>query len=156
MNAKNLFPLLLPDKNRKDRSLTKSLNIFFASFLPSCSAFSCTFMHFDAQTATYAPPRGSGLNCCFYLGFWRRRRDSNPRDPSGPTPLAGERLRPLGHVSADGSTILSAGKTSGKYKKPSLFKICPSLRPQLARSARTLAVNFIRNFIQTTHPSQRK
>ena len=32
---------------------------------------------------------------------WRRRRDSNPRDPSGPTPLAGERLRPLGHVSAD-------------------------------------------------------
>ena len=33
--------------------------------------------------------------------WWRRRRDSNPRDPSGPTPLAGERLRPLGHVSAD-------------------------------------------------------
>jgi beta-glucosidase len=33
--------------------------------------------------------------------LWRRRRDSNPRDPSGPTPLAGERLRPLGHVSAD-------------------------------------------------------
>ena len=33
---------------------------------------------------------------------WRRRRDSNPRDPSGPTPLAGERLRPLGHVSVGG------------------------------------------------------
>ena len=30
---------------------------------------------------------------------WRRRRDSNPRDGSPPTPLAGERLRPLGHVS---------------------------------------------------------
>ena len=30
---------------------------------------------------------------------WRRGRDSNPRDPSGPTPLAGERLRPLGHLS---------------------------------------------------------
>jgi hypothetical protein len=32
-------------------------------------------------------------------GGWQRRRDSNPRDPHGPTPLAGERLRPLGHVS---------------------------------------------------------
>ena len=32
---------------------------------------------------------------------WQRRWDSNPRDPSGPTPLAGERLRPLGHVSVD-------------------------------------------------------
>ena len=37
---------------------------------------------------------------CQKRGFWRRRWDSNPRDPSGPTPLAGERLRPLGHVSA--------------------------------------------------------
>ena len=34
-------------------------------------------------------------------GKWRRRRDSNPRDPSGPAPLAGVCLRPLGHVSAD-------------------------------------------------------
>ena len=33
--------------------------------------------------------------------LWRRRRDSNPRDPSEPTPLAGERLRPLGHVSVN-------------------------------------------------------
>ena len=33
-------------------------------------------------------------------GGWRRRRDSNPRDGFPPTPLAGERLRPLGHVSA--------------------------------------------------------
>ena len=30
---------------------------------------------------------------------WRRRRDSNPRDGFPPTPLAGERLRPLGHIS---------------------------------------------------------
>ena len=37
-------------------------------------------------------------------GVWQRRRDSNPRDPSGPTPLAGERLRPLGHVSDDPSS----------------------------------------------------
>lgn len=34
-------------------------------------------------------------------GKWRRRWDSNPRDGFPPTPLAGERLRPLGHVSAD-------------------------------------------------------
>ena len=34
--------------------------------------------------------------------WWRRRRDSNPRDGFPPTPLAGERLRPLGHISADG------------------------------------------------------
>ena len=34
-------------------------------------------------------------------GFgWRRGRDSNPRDGSPPTPLAGVRLRPLGHLSA--------------------------------------------------------
>lgn len=36
-----------------------------------------------------------------YKGEWRRRRDSNPRDPFGPAPLAGVCLRPLGHVSAD-------------------------------------------------------
>jgi hypothetical protein len=33
--------------------------------------------------------------------MWRRRRDSNPRTSHPVTPLAGERLRPLGHVSAD-------------------------------------------------------
>ena len=37
-----------------------------------------------------------------FVPGWRRRRDSNPRDGFPPTPLAGERLRPLGHVSADG------------------------------------------------------
>ena len=41
---------------------------------------------------------------------WRRRRDSNPRDDSSPTPLAGERLRPLGHVSAIGSILRDMGK----------------------------------------------
>ena len=40
---------------------------------------------------------------------WRRRWDSNPRDPSGPTPLAGERLRPLGHVSVDPSNDTGEG-----------------------------------------------
>ncbi len=37
----------------------------------------------------------------FFKREWRKRRDSNPRDGFPPTPLAGERLRPLGHVSAD-------------------------------------------------------
>ena len=34
-------------------------------------------------------------------GWWQRRRDSNPRSALTYTPLAGERLRPLGHVSVD-------------------------------------------------------
>ena len=34
-----------------------------------------------------------------YENKWRRGRDSNPRDGSPPTPLAGARLRPLGHLS---------------------------------------------------------
>ena len=38
--------------------------------------------------------------------WWRRRRDSNPRDDSSPTPLAGERLRPLGHISENVSKRL--------------------------------------------------
>ena len=39
--------------------------------------------------------------------WWRRRRDSNPRDDSSPTPLAGERLRPLGHISVNVSKRLN-------------------------------------------------
>lgn len=50
-------------------------------------------------------------------GVWRRRRDSNPRDPSGPTPLAGERLRPLGHVSVDAYIQENAWGTSGNLRK---------------------------------------
>ena len=42
-------------------------------------------------------------------GLWRRRRDSNPRDDSSPTPLAGERLRPLGHVSVDPFSDVGGG-----------------------------------------------
>ena len=48
--------------------------------------------------------------------WWRRRRDSNPRDPSGPTPLAGERLRPLGHVSADLFMEMGMGVQVGKLR----------------------------------------
>ncbi len=44
-------------------------------------------------------------------GKWRRRRDSNPRDGFPPTPLAGERLRPLGHVSADAYSQGNIGNT---------------------------------------------
>src|SRR5690606_4961709 len=38
-----------------------------------------------------------------FLEGWRRGWDSNPRGPSEPTPLAGERLRPLGHLSGEAS-----------------------------------------------------
>ena len=48
------------------------------------------------------------------LNGWRRRRDSNPRDGFPPTPLAGERLRPLGHVSADGPIVPHMGDTREK------------------------------------------
>jgi hypothetical protein len=44
-------------------------------------------------------PAAAGSGERFREGKWRRRRDSNPRDGFPPTPLAGERLRPLGHVS---------------------------------------------------------
>jgi hypothetical protein len=46
--------------------------------------------------------------------LWRRRWDSNPRDGFPSTPLAGERLRPLGHVSADPSNDMGAQGQGGK------------------------------------------
>lgn len=37
----------------------------------------------------------------YFRKIWRRERDSNPRWSSTPhTPLAGERLQPLGHLSS--------------------------------------------------------
>ena len=59
-------------------------------------------------------PASAGSGEHFREGKWRRRWDSNPRDPFGSTPLAGERLRPLGHVSADPSTGQPPGKTRPK------------------------------------------
>jgi hypothetical protein len=44
-------------------------------------------------------PAAAGSGERFRGGKWRRGRDSNPRDGCPPTPLAGERLRPLGHLS---------------------------------------------------------
>ena len=46
---------------------------------------------------------------------WRRGRDSNPRYRSRYTPLAGERLRPLGHLSvflyaANNTTFIKKSK----------------------------------------------
>ena len=41
--------------------------------------------------------------------MWRRGRDSNPRDGSPPTPLAGARLRPLGHLSKAAVTGFAPG-----------------------------------------------
>ena len=45
-------------------------------------------------------PAAAGWGERFREGKWRSGRDSNPRDPSGPAPLAGVCLRPLGHHSA--------------------------------------------------------
>src|SRR6056297_3263094 len=56
-------------------------------------------VNYSRQQALWTSKRKSCDNNM--LNGWRRRRDSNPRDGFPPTPLAGERLRPLGHVSAD-------------------------------------------------------
>lgn len=49
---------------------------------------------------------------------WRRRRDSNPRGGFPPAPLAGVCLRPLGHVSAAGSSSTRRQETRGNYMSP--------------------------------------
>ena len=48
---------------------------------------------------------------------WRRRRDSNPRDGFPPAPLAGVCLRPLGHVSAAGSSSRKPRETRAFWKQ---------------------------------------
>lgn len=65
-------------------------------------------------------------------GGWRRRRDSNPRNGLPFTPLAGERLRPLGHVSADAYSQGNIGNT--RPFCPSSEKPCH--RRKLAREPR--------------------
>gem|GEM_PF-3822834 len=47
---------------------------------------------------------------------WRRRRDSNPRYRFRYTPLAGERLRPLGHLSARGFTMRHGLRLQGFFR----------------------------------------
>ena len=59
--------------------------------------------------------KSAGTGVPGFIPKWRRRRDSNPRDGFPPTPLAGERLRPLGHISAAGSSSNEAQRTSGNY-----------------------------------------
>src|SRR5512136_2769101 len=50
--------------------------------------------------ASHAPCKAHGLPCTL-RGTWRRERDLNPRSGFKPdTRLAGEPLRPLGHLSA--------------------------------------------------------
>ena len=66
-------------------------------------------------------PLYSHINQWIIRFIWRRRRDSNPRDPSEPTPLAGERLRPLGHISADAYTTTLCLFTSYFFNKFQLF-----------------------------------
>ena len=76
---------------------------------------------------------------------WRRRRDSNPRDGFPSTPLAGERLRPLGHVSA-GRSNEGGGARQGKIGRRVGHPQCrsaprePGSPPLFARGARRWAV----------------
>ena len=53
--------------------------------------------------------------------IWQRRRDSNPRNALTFTPLAGERLRPLGHVSAAAYTATLGPFTRVFFFKPPFF-----------------------------------
>ena len=55
-------------------------------------------------------------NVFFLWGNWRRRRDSNPRYRFRYTPLAGERLRPLGHLSARGFTMRQSLRLQGFFE----------------------------------------
>ena len=82
--------------------------IGFGECWPAEAAFHLLATGLSAQPISYNPRKQRknsttlGSRERFRGGKWRSRWDSNPRDPSGPTPLAGERLRPLGHSSADG------------------------------------------------------
>ena len=60
-------------------------------------------------------PAVAGSGERFRRGKWRRRWDSNPRGALTPTPLAGERLRPLGHVSVNAYSRASDGFTRQKF-----------------------------------------
>lgn len=64
-----------------------------------------------------ASPPVSTSRRCHGKGRWRRRRDSNPRDGFPPAPLAGVCLRPLGHVSAAGSSSRKPRETRAFWKQ---------------------------------------
>ena len=55
-----------------------------------------------------------------YNKIWRRGRDSNPRYLLGYTPLAGERLRPLGHLSGlvSRKQIIASRPAGAKFYSP--------------------------------------
>ena len=58
----------------------------------------------------------------FVAAVWRRGRDSNPRDPYGPTRSPGEHLRPLGHLS------VSLRERAGPTSSLELGRCCCSCR----------------------------
>src|SRR5690606_30592048 len=61
-------------------------------------------------------------------GIWRRRRDSNPRCSFWPhTPLAGEPLQPLGHVSKEFTILTWLGNIL--YAPAAGNGCCPSPAP---------------------------
>ena len=65
--------------------------------------------------------------CVIDPGFWRRERDSNPRDGSPPTHFPGVRLRPLGHLSVR-RAIYAGG---GRAQEPDWLN-CEAVRASVA------------------------
>ncbi len=85
-----------------------------ASRPPGAAASAQPLPHNPRKQRKNPATAGSGER--FRKGKWRRRRDSNPRDGFPSTPLAGERLRPLGHVSADRCNGRASGKQGGNWR----------------------------------------
>ena len=86
---------------------------------------------------------------------WRRRWDSNPRDGFPSTPLAGERLRPLGHVSTCGFIYVTIQEQEGYDKKntsgPNFYTPVQSLRLIPCDRDRCKLMFYARKYIAFQH-----
>jgi hypothetical protein len=112
---------------------------------PSRPAMPCPLMHAPMPRARTpagralrgvreAGDRTGQMNCPDdWRGNWRRRWDSNPRDGSPPTPLAGERLRPLGHVSAERCSRSARGDTGHFHPVPAPAETLRGGSPSVAQ-----------------------
>ncbi len=103
-------------------SLTLTLGCFDRGAEPSCPVrrFISSMCARNASRDTFLT---SGIPISSFITIvWRRGRDSNPRDPFGSTVLAGQRHRPLGHLSRTQKTRL----VGGFKRSRSNFKILKS------------------------------
>ena len=72
--------------------------------------------------------KSAGIGVPGFIPKWRRRRDSNPRYRFRYTPLAGERLRPLGHLSARGFSMRHGLGLQGFFRLSGEdFTACPRM-----------------------------